>query len=633
MIHTIRRLGSPLGSFCVGIVVHLGVIVRWTRLLLHRHDRIANMNQISELQKLLLANRGIKEDEIEFFLNPSYETGVYDPYLMKDMKKAVDRILKAIEEKEKIGIFSDYDADGVPGAVMMKDFFDRIEYENVFYYIPDRHLEGFGLKDDSVSICAENGVKLLITVDCGITDVGEVKHAKSLGMEVIITDHHIPSVILANAGIQVPNSSDWIPASAGMTDEEDKIVVQHKIQNLPPAFAILDPKQEGDEYPDKMLCGTGVAFKLIQGILAKNRFGIGESQEKWFLDMVGIATLSDMVPLLNENRVLASYGLKVLRKSRRPGLIALLKRAGVDQRLISEEDIGFMIAPRINAAGRMGHAMDAFKMLSTTDEKEAEKFADYINDLNNERKGIVARMVKEMKAMLSTRIEHEKEKGVIVLGHPDWKPSLLGLAANSIVEEHGMPVFLWGRESGTVIKGSCRSNGVVNMVEIMRGACEGTFIDFGGHAMSGGFSVEEDKIHFLSDSLAKAYKEVLVTSEGELKQNYNIDTVLGLNEVNEKTYKDIQMLSPYGEANPKPVFLFKSVIVKSCLQFGKEKNHLKITVAKDGGRTIEAISFFADENSFMKEIKEGSTINLVANIEKSFFRGRGELRLRIVDVV
>ena len=591
------------------------------------------MNQISELQKLLLANRGIKEDEIEFFLNPSYETGVYDPYLMKDMKKAVDRILKAIEEKEKIGIFSDYDADGVPGAVMMKDFFDRIEYENVFYYIPDRHLEGFGLKDDSVSICAENGVKLLITVDCGITDVGEVKHAKSLGMEVIITDHHIPSVILANAGIQVPNSSDWIPASAGMTDEEDKIVVQHKIQNLPPAFAILDPKQEGDEYPDKMLCGTGVAFKLIQGILAKNRFGIGESQEKWFLDMVGIATLSDMVPLLNENRVLASYGLKVLRKSRRPGLIALLKRAGVDQRLISEEDIGFMIAPRINAAGRMGHAMDAFKMLSTTDEKEAEKFADYINDLNNERKGIVARMVKEMKAMLSTRIEHEKEKGVIVLGHPDWKPSLLGLAANSIVEEHGMPVFLWGRESGTVIKGSCRSNGVVNMVEIMRGACEGTFIDFGGHAMSGGFSVEEDKIHFLSDSLAKAYKEVLVTSEGELKQNYNIDTVLGLNEVNEKTYKDIQMLSPYGEANPKPVFLFKSVIVKSCLQFGKEKNHLKITVAKDGGRTIEAISFFADENSFMKEIKEGSTINLVANIEKSFFRGRGELRLRIVDVV
>lgn len=555
------------------------------------------MNQISELQALLLENRGIKEEDIEVFLNPSYEAGAYDPYLMKDMEKAVDRILKAIENNEKIGIFSDYDADGVPGAVMMKDFFDRIEYENVFYYIPDRHLEGFGLKDDSITECSDNGVKLLITIDCGITDIGEVEHAKSLGMEVIITDHHLPGDV------------------------------------LPKAFAILDPKQEGSEYPDKMLCGTGVAFKLIQGILAKNRFGIGESQEKWFLDMVGIATLSDMVPLLNENRVLASYGLKVLRKSRRPGLVALLKRAGVDQRLIGEEDIGFMIAPRINAAGRMGHAMDAFKMLSTTDEKEAEKYADYINDLNNERKGIVARMVKEMKAMLATRIEHEKEKGVIVLGHPDWKPSLLGLAANSIVEEHGMPVFLWGRESGTIIKGSCRSNGVVNVVEIMRKAEEGSFIDFGGHAMSGGFSVHDDKIHFLSDSLGKAYKEVLITSDGELKKEYSIDTVLGLNEVNEKTYKDIQMLSPYGEANPKPVFLFKSVIVKSCMQFGKEKNHLKITVAKDGGRTIEAISFFADENSFGMEIKEGSTINLVANIEKSFFRGRGELRLRIVDIV
>jgi single-stranded-DNA-specific exonuclease len=310
-----------------------------------------------------------------------------------------------------------------------------------------------------------------------------------------------------------------------------------------------------------------------------------------------------------------------------------LKRAGVDQRLIAEEDIGFMIAPRINAAGRMGHAMDAFKMLSTTDVKEAELLADHINDLNNERKGIVARMVKEMKAMLVPRIENEREKGVIVLGHPDWKPSLLGLAANSIVEEHGMPVFLWGRESGTVIKGSCRSNGVVNVVEIMRKAEEGSFIDFGGHAMSGGFSVEENKIHFLSDSLAKAYKEVLVTSDGELKKEYSVDTVLNLSEVNEKTYKDIQTLAPYGEANPKPVFMFKSVIVKTCTQFGKEKNHLKITVAKDGARPVEAIAFFADENSFVKEVKEGTTINLVASIEKSFFRGRGELRLRIVDIL
>jgi len=577
------------------------------------------MTQISELQAILLSNRGIKDEDIEIFLNPSYETGVYDPYLMKDMEKSVNRILKAIEDRERIGIFSDYDADGVPGAVMMKDFFDRIEYENVFYYIPDRHLEGFGLKDDSVSECADNGVKLLITLDCGITDVSEVAHAKTLGMEVIITDHHLPLQVSATA------------ESCG---GESKVVMKNKfIQSLPPAFAILDPKQDGCEYPDKMLCGTGVAFKLIQGILAKNRFGMGDNQEKWFLDMVGIATLSDMVPLLNENRVLASYGLRVLRKSRRPGLVALLKRAGVDQRLIAEEDIGFMIAPRINAASRMGHAMDAFKMLSSTDVKEAETLADHINRLNDERKGIVARMVKEMKAMLLTRIDQEKEKGIVVLGHPDWKPSLLGLAANSIVEEHGMPVFLWGRESGTVIKGSCRSNGVVNVVEIMRKAEEGSFIDFGGHSMSGGFSVSDDKIHFLSDSLAKAYKEVLLTSDGELKQNYSIDTVLGLNEINEKTYKDIQMLSPFGEANPKPVFLFKSVIVKSCIQFGKEKNHLKITLSKDGGRAIEAIAFFADENTYKKEVKEGATINLVANIEKSFFRGRGELRLRIVDVL
>ena len=554
------------------------------------------MNEISELQALLLKNRGISEVDFDIFLNPSYETGIHDPYLMKDMEKSVERILQAIENKEKIGIFSDYDADGVPGAVMMKDFFDRIGYTNVFYYIPDRHLEGFGLKDDSVSKCAEEGVKLLITLDCGITDVEEVELAKTLGMEVIITDHHLPG------------------------------------ERLPDAFAILDPKQDGDIYPEKMLCGTGVAFKLIQAILAKDRFGLPEGQEKWFLDMVGIATLSDMVPLLGENRVLGAYGLMVLRKSKRPGLRALLKKAGVEQKTISEEDVGFMISPRINAASRMGHALDAFYMLSSTDEKEAETYAEKIHDLNNERKSIVARMVKEMKATLVNRIEREKEKGVIVLGHPDWRPSLLGLAANSLVEEHGLPVFLWGREDGEVIKGSCRSNGVVNIVEVMRAVKDNVFIDFGGHSMSGGFSVSQEKIHLLEDALAGAHKEVVVTSTGEAKKLYTIDTTLSLREVNEKTFKLLEALSPFGEANPKPVFLFKDVTVRSAMQFGKEKNHLKIVVAQDG-KFVEAISFFADANSFKKEVVEGEQINLVASIDKSYFRGRPELRLRIVDVI
>ena len=555
------------------------------------------MNQISELQALLLKNRGIEASEFETFLNPSYETGIYDPYLMKDMDKCVDRVLKAIVDNEKIGIFSDYDADGVPGAVMMKDFFDRIGYANVFYYIPDRHAEGFGLKKESISKCAEEGVKLLMTLDCGITDVEEVEHAKSLEMEVIISDHHLPG------------------------------------EKLPDAFGILDPKQDGDEYPDKMLCGTGVAFKFIQAVLAKNRFGLKEGTEKWFLDMVGIATLSDMVPLRNENRVLATFGLRVLRKSNRPGLQALLKKAGVNQDILVEEDIGFMISPRINAASRMGHALDAFKMLSSTDEKEAETYAEHIHNLNNERKGIVARMVKEMKAILVTRIEREREKGVIVLGHPDWRPSLLGLAANSLVEEHGMPVFLWGREGGTVIKGSCRSNGVVNVVEVMRAVKNNVFIDFGGHSMSGGFSVTQEKIHLLEDALAGAHKEIMLVATGELKKQYVVDTTLNLSEVNEKTFKAIDALSPFGVDNPKPVFQLKDVTVKSVAQFGKEKNHLKIVLEKENGGVLEAIAFFADEKSFQKEIVSGEKINLVACIEKSFFKGRGELRLRIVDVV
>lgn len=552
---------------------------------------------ISELQAILLKNRGISDDETSNFLNPSYEEGVHDPFLMKDMDKSVDLILKTIESGEKIGVFSDYDADGVPGAVMMKDFFDKINYKNVFIYIPDRHEEGFGLNIDAVSKFAEEEVKLFISIDCGITDIEEVDHANDLGMKVIITDHHLPG------------------------------------EKLPSAYAILDPKQDGDNYPEKMLCGTGVAYKLIQGILAKNRFGFADGVEKWFLDMVGIATLSDMVPLRGENRLFAKYGLMVLRKSRRPGLKALLKKAGVDQRMLVEDDVGFLIAPRINAASRMGHADDAFNLLIANDEISAQSFSDHIHNLNNERKGIVARMVKEMKAILETRIDREKEKGVIVMGNPSWRPSLLGLAANSLVEEHNMPVFLWGREGGEVIKGSCRSNGIVNVVEVMRAAKQEVFIDFGGHSMSGGFSVTHEKIHLLEDSLASAYKEVVAVSAGEIKKQYSIDTILMLEDVNEKTFKEIDALSPFGEGNPKPVFLFKNVLAKSAEQFGKEKNHLKLVFEKDNGRAIEAISFFADSKSFSRPVESGLRIDLVASIEKSFFRGRADLRLRIVDVI
>ena len=553
------------------------------------------MQNLSELEIILLKNRDIPEEEWETFLHPDYNSQTHDPYLMKDMEKSVVRILQAIESKEKIGIFSDYDADGVPGAVMMKDFFDRIHYENVVFYIPDRHLEGFGLNSEAVSFFKNEGVKLLMTIDCGITDVEEVNEANAFGMDVIISDHHLPSKI------------------------------------IPEAFAILDPKQEGDDYPEKMLCGTAVAYKFIQAILLKKDFGLGKGQEKWFLDMVGIATLSDMVPLLGENRVLAKFGLRVFKKSRRPGLLALLKRAGVDQKNLVEDDVGFLIAPRINAASRMGHAMDAFKLLSSKDEKESGELALYLENLNKERKTIVARMVKEMKASLHNRIDREIERGIIVLGNPSWRPSLLGLAANNLAEEHNLPVFLWGKEDGEIIKGSCRSNGKVNVFEVMQSVEKDIFIDFGGHALSGGFSIYDEKIHIFEDAISKAMS--LQNVENVESKEVLFDTTLSLSEVNRKTSSLIENLSPYGIGNPKPVFLFKDVTVKSIAQFGKEKNHLKLILEQNNTKNIEAIAFFSDEKSFEKSILEDSKSNILASVEKSNFRGREEFRLRLVDVV
>jgi single-stranded-DNA-specific exonuclease len=542
----------------------------------------------------LLAHRGIAESEIPEFLNPSYATGVHDPYLLKDMDKAVDRILKAVAENQKIVIFSDYDADGVPGGVVMHDFLKKIGYTNFINYIPHRHDEGFGLNLPAIEQFAKDGARLLITIDCGIADVEKVAHANSLGLEVIITDHHIPG------------------------------------PTLPPAFAIINPKQSDCQYPEKMLCGSGVIYKVIQGVLAKNRFDIKEGWEKWLLDMVGLATLSDMVPLRGENRVFAFYGLKVLRKSPRAGLLKLLKALKVQQQHIVEDDVGFLITPRINAASRMGIPMDAFRMLSTQDEVEADLVVKHLNKINDERKGTVASIVKELKKSIEKHPELV-ERSVIVMGNPEWKPALLGLAANTLMREYQKPVFLWGREGGEFIKGSCRSDGSASVVTIMHGAPAGTFVDFGGHHMSGGFSASHENIHLLFDRLCETCDRV--KTEGSATLPTFIDMKLTLDEVTWNTYRVIESLAPFGEGNPKPLFLFENVEVTATKLFGKEKNHLELMFENTFGKKIPTIAFFAIDNPNLMKVKAGDRINLLAHLEKSVFRNFPELRMRIVDVV
>lgn len=555
-----------------------------------------------EILRKLLFLRGIKNlEEAEAFLNPVFDENI-DPYLMKGMEKAVERIFEAISKNQKILIFSDYDADGIPGAVILHDFFKKIGFTNFENYIPHRVMEGFGLKEESVDKFAKDKIDLIITVDCGIADVKESKIIKKHKIDLIITDHHEPK------------------------DE------------LPQTVAILDPKQVDCKYPNKNICGAGVAFKLVQALIKKNTenrianientWDIKEGWEKWLLDMVAIATVSDMVPLIGENRTLAYYGLKVLRKTPRPGLNKIFFILKMNPKDITEDDIGFMIAPRINAASRMGEPEDAFILLSTNDEIQAGKMAIHLDKINSERKGIMAVMVKEIRKHWS-QIDPEKKKKVLVAGNPDWKPSLLGLVANSLMDEHDGPVFLWGREEGKTLKGSCRSDGCASVVDMMK-EVENLFLEYGGHSASGGFSVSLEKIDLLSDGLEMAYKKLSVSKNKE--KEVVADAVISVDDVNLNFEKLISQLAPFGMDNQKPIFALRGIEISDVRIFGKNNEHLEISFKNSRQRKISAIGFFTKPTDFSAKIEIGEKIDLLANIEKSYFRGREELRLRIVDV-
>jgi len=571
-------------------------------------------------------------DIAEKFLNPDYEKDIHDPFLLKDAEKAGKRIIKAIENKEKIAVYADYDADGIPGASIMNDFLTRINYKNFIVYIPHRHNEGFGLNVEAVKELADQEVKLIITIDCGITDVVAVEKANELGVDVIITDHHEPPT------------------------------------PLPPAFAIVDHKQSDCNYPDKNICGSGVAFKLIQAILKLNRFGLKDGHEKWLLDLVGIATLSDMVPLVGENRIFAYYGLSVLRKSPRKGLMQLLRKLKIDQRYLNEDDVAFMITPRINAASRMGLPMDAYNLLTADNDIDAHKYADLLDKINNERKGVVASLVKEVKRTLEERYGDEVP-AVIVLGNPEWRPSLLGLVANTCAEEYDRPAFFWGRDGGNVIKGSCRSEGKTSVVELMRASVSETFLQFGGHKHSGGFAVSNEEIHFLEkrlnegatllrsqeagfegqkskDDCSKIELEKIVGQIPEIDLHAEFDTSeniidseITLDEVDKVLFGEINRLAPFGVGNPKPIFLFRNLQPVSVRKFGKGNDHIEIVFKKKFGEKVSAIAFFGVKEKWANKIleddynKTAGKIDLIASIEKSMFRGRPEIRLRVVDVV
>ena len=539
----------------------------------------------------LLFNRGITtKAEAETFLSPSYETQLHDPFLLHDMDKAVERVLLAIKANQKTIIYSDYDCDGIPGAVVLHDFFTAAGYTNFFVHIPHRHYDGFGLSVKAVeTLKAEQSPDLIITIDCGTTDIEAVAKARELGIDVIITDHHEPK------------------------------------DTLPEAVAVVNPKV-GTTYPFDGLCGAAVIFKLVQALIARGDFAITPGQEKWWLDMVGIATIADMVPLRDENRVLAHYGLTVLRKSRRPGLQQLLRKQKASQSHLTEDDIGFTIGPRINAASRMDTPEDAFFLLATKDEGEAGARLIHLEKLNTDRKSAVAQMTKELHVRMKTI---EELPDVLVMGNPDWRPSLAGLAANKLAEEYNRPAFLWGRDGNGVFKGSCRSGGGVSVVKLMNAVPE-FFHEFGGHHMSGGFSVRDEHIHTLAAGLQDAYTKL--GAEAAIVEPLLVDMEITLDNITSELVRAQRQCGPFGCENHKPLYLIQNVTPREVVAFGKAKEHTKLVFATTG-LTKEAIAFFKAPEQFSKVPSIDTPLSLLAHLEESFFMGRLQTRLRIVDII
>lgn len=573
---------------------------------------------MSPLQALLLKNRDISSD-FQKHIVPNYETQIHDPFLLLGMQRVVERILKALESAESIAIYSDYDCDGIPGATVFSDFFKKIGYEKVRYYIPHRHKEGYGLNTKAIDSLSSQGVNLIVTVDLGITNIEEVKYAEKLGINVIVTDHHLPHVEMKNG---------------------------QEVQILPPAYEIINAKKTGETYPEKMLCGCATAWKVVCAILAYSRIqrekgnegewntkiaNIPEGWEKWSLDMVGLSTIADMVPLVGENRVLAYYGLKVLRKSKRPGITSLLNTARVKPEGLTEDDIAFTIAPRLNAASRMDTPELAFTLLSTLNSDEAHKTAQILQGLNTHRKESVGSIMKQV----HKDIQSSELPEVIVIGNPLWSPGVLGLIASKVLDTYARPVFVWGKaEEVNQLKGSCRSDGSVNVVDMMLSVSDDIFLHRGGHEMAGGFTIYKEHIHTLPHHLLNAYAQVKKNDYVPAK-NIFIDCELPSSFINYKTVDEIDSLAPYGVGYQKPTFLFSNMEVVSLRHFGKEQSHLEIEANLSGVR-IKAYGYFMGAHSFEKNVgvlEVGKIISMVGHLERELYGSRRNVRLRIVDLI
>ena len=543
--------------------------------------QIATKHNISELLAKILVNRGITgEEEIEIFLNPK-RNNFHNPFLLNDMEKAVDRIIKAIETKEKTIIYGDYDVDGITSITVLKKFLNERGLQ-VDYYIPNRLDEGYGLNDEAIKKIAEQGYTLMITVDCGISGIEEVKKATSYGIETIITDHH------------------------------------EQLEILPEAYAIVNPKRKDNTYPFRGLAGVGVVFKVIQAISQK--LNLDEKEYLNYLDIVCIGTISDIVPLVDENRVIAKLGLMLVKCTKNIGLRELIKETGyknVDSFMVS-----FGIAPRINACGRMGKQEEALELFLTDDYEKACTITKNLNQYNLQRQEIEKNIFDQ--AIEELQKENIDNLNSIVLAGENWHHGVIGIVASRITEKYFKPTILIGIEN-EIGKGSGRSVPGFDLHDALAQSAE--YLEkYGGHEMAVGLSLNKDKIKDFKIHFEQIAKDKNVKS---IVPVIKIDCEIGKKELNKQTVEQIKLLEPFGEKNKPPLISYKNLKIVSIRTLSEGK-HLKLML-KDGNDTVNAIGFNLGE--LINDYLIGDKVDVVGTLEINNYNCEEQIQINIKDMM
>jgi single-stranded-DNA-specific exonuclease len=544
---------------------------------------------IDQVLANLLVQRGVTTfDGARDFFRPDLSK-LYDPFLMRDMDVAVERLHKAIENNENILIYGDYDVDGTTAVALFYSFVRSLT-PKVDYYIPDRYDEGYGISYKGIDWAIENKFTLVISLDCGIKAVEKVKYAKERGVEFIICDHHLPD------------------------------------DTLPQAVATLDPKREDCNYPFDDLCGCGVGFKLVQGYAQK--FNIPFENIIPLLDLVVVSIASDLVLVTGENRILAFYGLKQLNEAPRRGLQSMIKLSGLERHIITIDDIVFKIGPRINAAGRMESGRTAVDLLVSRNEEDAFKLGNTINVHNNDRKNIDREITIEAKEMVRNMPNFENRKATVVY-NPLWHKGVVGIVASRLVEEYYRPTIVLTK-SNNFITGSARSIPGFDLYEAVE-ACSEYLENFGGHMYAAGLTLKEENLKPFSEKFEREV-ELRITKE-VLSPIINIDSFLDFNQITPKFFRILKQFQPFGPGNLSPVFITENVYDNgNGRRVGSDNGHLKLELIQEDEpyRHISAIAFNKSEH--FDHMQSGNPVDICYSIAENYYRGIANIQLRIKDI-